>query len=389
MENKSKKIIASLSLSFLGLFSAVYALIHRTKLLNSTEDKLSSCNINSFINCDKVALSPYSQIFGIPTSSLGIFFFTFLIIYFTYIIFSKKSTGQSFLKFSINAALLLGILNVIHKLYLMFFVINGLCLACLLSHIVVVILFILNFKISSLKKINPTEKTTWIFALSSALVAMLTTVIVLNNNKTDKHITDNLGIAISDFNNEQPIDLKEENGVTDPEKNNAKIIISEFSDFQCPFCARTSKNLTPFASQKDVKLVFNHFPLDSNCNPKIKNNFHIFSCYMSKASQCVYNINGWDEFAKVKSELFYNQKKIATNKAIQDIVLANSTITIEELKNCVNDEKTHNQILKSVENGIRLNVQSTPTVYINGKLLKHPHPKVVQKIISDLRSKYK
>ena len=42
-----------------------------------------------------------------------------------------------------------------------------------------------------------------------------------------------------------------------------KIILAEFSDFECPFCARGHAVVKEFMAknQKDVTLVFKHFPL--------------------------------------------------------------------------------------------------------------------------------
>jgi protein-disulfide isomerase len=52
-----------------------------------------------------------------------------------------------------------------------------------------------------------------------------------------------------------------------PTKGNpdAEIVMLEFSDFQCPYCARASEQVEAFmaAHEEDVLLVFKHFPLTS------------------------------------------------------------------------------------------------------------------------------
>lgn len=47
--------------------------------------------------------------------------------------------------------------------------------------------------------------------------------------------------------------------------NSAKIILVEFSDFECPFCGEAYKTLKEFMAkhQDEVKLVYKHFPLSA------------------------------------------------------------------------------------------------------------------------------
>lgn len=67
----------------------------------------------------------------------------------------------------------------------------------------------------------------------------------------------------------------------------AKIVLVEYSDFQCPYCARFHPTVNEFlAKYPDVAYVFRHLPLD----------FHQFAPERAKASECAVKLGGADAF---------------------------------------------------------------------------------------------
>jgi len=68
---------------------------------------------------------------------------------------------------------------------------------------------------------------------------------------------------------------------------NAKIVLVEYSDFQCPYCARFHPTVKEFlAKYPDVAYVFRHLPLD----------FHQFALERAKASECAVKLGGVEMF---------------------------------------------------------------------------------------------
>ncbi|MFA5776055.1 MAG: thioredoxin domain-containing protein [Patescibacteria group bacterium] len=68
---------------------------------------------------------------------------------------------------------------------------------------------------------------------------------------------------------------------------NAKIVLIEYSDFQCPFCARFHPTTKEFLSKyPDVAYVFRALPLD----------FHQFAVERAKAGECAVKLGGTDMF---------------------------------------------------------------------------------------------
>ena len=81
---------------------------------------------------------------------------------------------------------------------------------------------------------------------------------------------------------------------------NAKITLVEFSDLECPFCAR----FHPTAQQivdtypNDVKWIYKHFPL-SSIHPKAQK--------FSEATECAGELGGNDAFWEYTDAIFGNQ----------------------------------------------------------------------------------
>ena len=133
---------------------------------------------------------------------------------------------------------------------------------------------------------------------------------------------------------------------------NAPISIIEFSDFQCPFCARFHIQTLPsileeYVDQGKVKLIFRDFPIQ---------NIHPNALPASVAAECA---NEQGKFKEMHDELFENQKEwsgVETANAVSlfsqyalemgleqevfDSCLTNGKY-IEEIRNDLNDGRTY------------------------------------------------
>ena len=133
---------------------------------------------------------------------------------------------------------------------------------------------------------------------------------------------------------------------------NATISIIEFSDFQCPFCARFHIQTLPsileeYVDQGKVKLIFRDFPIQ---------NIHPNALPASVAAECA---NEQGKFKEMHDELFDNQKEwsgletanamslfsqyaleMGLEQEIFDSCLTNGKY-IEEIRNDLNDGRTY------------------------------------------------
>ena len=98
----------------------------------------------------------------------------------------------------------------------------------------------------------------------------------------------------------------------------AKMTIVEFSNFQCPYCAKQSKQIKELLEKypQDIKYVFKHFPLQTQGKP-----FELSE--MIAATQEVSNEAFWiihDFFFSDEGQALVNNEKEALKQKIEEIL---------------------------------------------------------------------
>jgi protein-disulfide isomerase len=138
----------------------------------------------------------------------------------------------------------------------------------------------------------------------------------------------------------------------------AKVVIVEYSDFQCPFCAKGADLLKKIKAKygKKVKVAFKNFPLP----------FHNHAQGAAVAGLCA-NEQGSDKFWKMHDEMFAKQDSLDP-EGLKKIAKA-AGLKMDSFETCLKDEKILKQVNADLEDGRKVGVKSTPTFYVNGQLI--------------------
>ena len=153
----------------------------------------------------------------------------------------------------------------------------------------------------------------------------------------------------------------------------AKVTIVEFSDFQCPFCAKGADILTALKKKygNKIKVAFKNFPLP----------FHNHAEEAAVAGLCA-NEQGTNFFWKMHDAMFANQDSLDTEglkKTAKKIGLKP-----DEFEKCLSEKKYLSQVKQDMEEGRKIKVKSTPTFFINGQLINGAQPvEVFSEIIDE------
>ncbi len=136
----------------------------------------------------------------------------------------------------------------------------------------------------------------------------------------------------------------------------APITITEFSDFQCPFCSRIND---PVKAAMDkypgkVKVVFAHFPLG----------FHQMARPAATAAQTAWE-DSPEKFWKLHEALFANQKDLSEEKI--DALAKEAGVDMAKLADNKKNKKFDPLFDKTTEMGTKAGVEGTPTILINGR----------------------
>ncbi len=144
-------------------------------------------------------------------------------------------------------------------------------------------------------------------------------------------------------------------------KANAPVTVVEFSDFQCPFCARAEGELVKVrdAYKDQVKIVYKDFPLPIHPNaPKA-----------AVASRCAREQEKYWEYHDI---LFANNNALEVPNLKK--FAADLKLDTTKFDACLDSDKYAQAIAKDVEDGNRAGVSGTPAFFINGRLLSGAQP---------------
>jgi protein-disulfide isomerase/uncharacterized membrane protein len=143
----------------------------------------------------------------------------------------------------------------------------------------------------------------------------------------------------------------------------APVTIVEFSDFQCPACAQAFLDLQDLVRRRrDVRVVFRHFPLDERCNERMTRGMHAMACLSAAAAECA---GRQGKFWEYHDLLFENQ---ATLERESLFGFARDTgLDIPSFRTCLDDPATLDAVRDDVRAAGALGVDSTPTIFVNGR----------------------
>ena len=143
---------------------------------------------------------------------------------------------------------------------------------------------------------------------------------------------------------------------------NARITVVEFSDFECPHCRDLFRNLKALETQyPQVRVVYKDFPLTQ---------VHPWTETASIGARCAY-IQSPDAFWKIHDSLFENQDLISTENIWEKLLGFASTagLDTDAFKACMSSTEAKQAVEANRADGEALNVNSTPTVFVNGRML--------------------
>lgn len=159
----------------------------------------------------------------------------------------------------------------------------------------------------------------------------------------------------------------------------ASVTIVEYSDFQCPFCARAEaivqgELLKEYGDR--VKFVYKQMPLVS---------IHPWAQAASAIGLCALRDSGNDVYWKYHREVFAKQKEVqAENAEEQLLAMAGGAGADEDaVEECFEAEETASVISATLEEAETLEVNSTPTFFINGRRLSGAQPLEAFKAVID------
>jgi protein-disulfide isomerase len=157
-----------------------------------------------------------------------------------------------------------------------------------------------------------------------------------------------------------------EMGATPPNRlgsDNASVTVEEFADFQCPTCGAKHPMMKELVSiyGNRIRFIFRNYPLSIPAHDK---------AYNAAVAAEAAGLQGrfWD----MQNLLFMNQKDWSANpdyRKIWDGYASQIGLDVEKFNNDIAGLAAKSRVDADLQRGRALNVNSTPSVYVNGMLV--------------------
>lgn len=138
---------------------------------------------------------------------------------------------------------------------------------------------------------------------------------------------------------------------------NAKVVVVEFSDLECPYCKRMQPDVAKIRKEFEgkIKWVFKDFPLSFHRNAK---GAHV-------AANCAGKQNKYFEFQGIAFEKSPDIGPESLSKIANQI-----NLDAEKFKQCIEDKdgSISAEIEEDIEYAQKVGVSGTPTLFVNGKM---------------------
>lgn len=142
----------------------------------------------------------------------------------------------------------------------------------------------------------------------------------------------------------------------------ARVTLVEFSDFECPHCQELYEAMKTVETEfPQIRIVYKNFPLTQ---------IHPWAETAAIAGRCAYEESP-ASFWKIESSIFENQDVISAENVWDQMVqyATQAGLKPDTFKACMSSDEAKKAVEADHAQGVALGVDSTPTVYINGRPL--------------------
>jgi len=145
-------------------------------------------------------------------------------------------------------------------------------------------------------------------------------------------------------------------------KSGAPVVLVEFSDFECAYCKQEAQVLRQnlaSAYPEQVRLYFVDHPLEQ---------LHPWAKAAAMAGRCIFKQNN-NAFWEYHDWIFEHQGEITAANLTSKIMefAKGKEIDTLQLSRCIESKATQEELAKEMALGDALHVESTPTLFVNGR----------------------
>ncbi|UCF16092.1 MAG: thioredoxin domain-containing protein [Phycisphaerales bacterium] len=390
-----------LTLIGLGLTTSGYLLLRHFALADlSSQSGNDFCSALFGTSCDDALRSPLAVQLGLPLAGWGLVYYGTL----ASLLLLGWTVGETFRFEAMTAALLLALAAALGSIALFIAMVTDLSPFCPLCAVVHAINLLLLFPLKRLtgqpvgqlvravagaikylfggKTVDPVA-TRWktVGFLTSGLVVVVIYQWVfveytVRTRGVEAPFDPRQTIALFESGLRREIPVSKADAQLGPA--DAPVTMVVFNDFQCPGCRQLAQTIPGLARKFEdtLQIVFKHFPLDSVCNPLVKKELHPRACGAAWAAEAA---REQGKFWAFHEALF---KPRSEGKMTLRSLVEHLGLNLDRFEAYRRGDTALTKVQADIDLGIRLGVDGTPSVFINGRRAYDTRGRALQFLIA-------
>lgn len=328
----------------------------------------SACAVSEGVNCETVAVSPYSVFMGLPVSVWGLLGYLAMGVLALWAWSQRRlhatwpwGTLVVLTAFSVLVSLALAFISVT--------TIDSVCLFCMASYAINIALLVLC--ILAVKRLHQGPLHLVVLDVKALLarpllavplgVAALTGVAAL------------LALVPAYWQTPGWKELPKLHSGTDNEGHHwmgalhPTLTIVEFSDYECPHCRSAHKTMRLLAAKHPdrVRLVHRQLPLDMACHPLLQRPFHAHACLFAEAAECA-GLQG--RFWEMNDALFSIQDTVKSKNVDPFQLAVRLGLDRNTFKQCMEQHLSAERVSRDIKASMELKLTGTPSFLVDGRI---------------------
>jgi len=144
----------------------------------------------------------------------------------------------------------------------------------------------------------------------------------------------------------------------------AKVVIIEYSDLQCPYCLKNHQTMQQVLAKygNKVKYVFRNFPLES-IHPEAR-----------KAAEATVCAGQQGKYLEMVDGIFDANEANAMSVTKWKELAKNFGMNVAQFNDCLDNDKAASIVDNDIQEGMGAGVQGTPATFINGVFMSGAYP---------------
>jgi protein-disulfide isomerase/uncharacterized membrane protein len=371
-----------------GLIVAAYLLMRSFEITESSAVHGGDvCSLVFRVSCDATLQSPLAHQAGIPLAGWGTVFYGTI----AALLLTGWLLGEAFRREALLTALLFSIPAAGLCLLLAWTLFSGLvpfCPLCVVLQVNTLLLCVL-LHVSAIKSPSgllgplgaairyalggksddPTAPWKVLGVVASLMVGVILYQWIMIQENQRRFLADGIDLTatLAGYQKAEPIEIPVD--TADPHLGplDGPVRLVVFSDLKCPGCRRFAETMERLRAHfgDQLTIVFKHFPLEASCNRAINANLHPGACGAALAGEAAKHQEKFWELHHAVFHVGHHGHSHDGDAIVQEIGL-----DADRWQTDAASERVRAKVATDVDLGIKLGVDATPTVFLNGRRLR-------------------